>query len=241
MTVCVIGSAGNMGRRYCAILDHLGVEYEGFDLVTSPSEGRRPGHFLWRLRLTSTGFTHYIIATPTDTHAELLRFLMDRFEAVNVLVEKPVTRDPAELRALVKAAEKGGHDVYMVNQYAYGNRGAPPGVPRGKGYPGKRTEYNYFNSGKDGLIWDCIQLLHLAKADIYLANISPERICIINGRVYRSDATDWLYIKMIRDFLGRRKWLWPIAEVIETHERANEYEKNIDRSAGPIHLHTPAE
>lgn len=232
MNVCVIGCDGNMGRRYMAILRMLEVEYAGVDL--------KPENRYYYSNL----FTHFIIATPTDTHAEILHWLMDeRPGRHRILVEKPVCKDAKEVANLAKKAEEGGHKVYMVNQYAY--RGYSS---RGGGGYGKTktnlTLYDYYQSGSDGLAWDCIQLLHMAEGEIRLSNDSPVRACMINGRVYDSSHTDKLYVKMIRNFLAgdRKKYLWPIGDLVLAHKLAEIYsdwdtnEKCIDRGTGEIRI-----
>jgi hypothetical protein len=232
ISVCVIGCEGNMGRRYMAILRTLGVEHEGYDLGKN-------------MKIGPTQFTHFIIATPTDTHAEILEWLMtERPGRHRILVEKPVCKDPKQVEKLADMADKGGHYVYMVNQYAFrwhSGRGSGGGATLPKS---SLTEYDYYQSGKDGLAWDCIQLLHMAEGEIRLANNSPVRKCTINGRIYDSAITDLLYVRMIRNFLANRKrYLWPIGELVLAHQVAAIYsdwdtnEECIDRSAGEIRIH----
>lgn len=221
MSVCVIGSKGNMGRRYMAILRKLGVIHQGVDLWDQVPE-----------------HDHYIVATPTDTHTEVLMDLMQMKTYQKILVEKPVTKDPSQLRRLAHMAKMGGHKVYMVNQYAYrGHSRKKPGAKPAT----ELTEYDYFNTGKDGLLWDCIQLIHMAEAEVRLSTVSPVRNCRINGRIYDSATTDHLYVSMIRDFIRARKWLWPIADTVKTHERIHDYAQSLDWSTGEIRFHTPQE
>jgi hypothetical protein len=136
----------------------------------------------------------YIIATPTNTHLEVLVKIIDKYGMngdKSILIEKPVTKNPDLLDVITGTKNK----IYMVNQYAYSaNQGR---IPKGIG-----TSYDYYNSGTDGLAWDCIQLLHLAEGPVELNSCSPVWRCKVNGRWIPRDSVDHLYIKMIKDFIS---------------------------------------
>jgi hypothetical protein len=226
ISTCIIGGLGNMGRRYAAILASEGMPYTIID----------KGDSLPRIH---DGATHFIIATPTDTHGRILRMVAEKYkEPVNILVEKPVVKLGGTLRGLrpVERALDAGHNVYMVNQYAYYSHG----ITEGKG----PTWYDYYNSGPDGLAWDCIQLIHLAKGGIgFLAQNSPVWNCGINGRSLNRELIDLCYVKMIKDFLSNgaaygRLWGWD--DIKDSHAKALEYEADLIRHPGQKHIHTPA-
>lgn len=219
MIVCVIGHMGNMGRRYSSILDYLEVDWVGCE------EGHPVPPFA----------THYIIATPTDTHAEMIN-LIGREPNSNkrILVEKPVCvmtsiHPPKELAAIQAARAQGrGNSVYMVNQYAY-----YPGVDVINGI----TSYDFYNSGNDGIGWDCIQLLHLARGRVFLKNESPIWKAKINGIILDRDLVDQCYVDMIKDFVGPRKNLWGWHNIKEAHEKAYKWTKeNTDRRTGQVNV-----
>jgi hypothetical protein len=219
--VCVIGAKGNMGRRYMAILAHLGVEAVGVDV----DDDDEPGQL--------KGITHYIVAVPTYRHVWVLRQLTSFYRPQNtdaghrILCEKPVTKDRAELEYLERRVKRG-HKIYMVNQYAYYS----DQLPQKSGI----TCYDYYNSGKDGTHWDCIQLIHLARGEITtLTNKSPVWRCVINGTELNREAIDLCYVKMIRDFIsdGReygRLWGWD--DIKASHEKVFRYYEDSCRGAG---------
>jgi hypothetical protein len=176
----------------------------------------------------------YIIATPTGTHLDILSGIIEKYGIagdLSILIEKPVTKRPELLGIVAKTKNK----VWMVNQYAYAKNG------RGM-YLHQRTGYDYFNSGDDGLAWDCIQLIHLAKGPIVLKNESPRRLCTINGNFVPLDMVDDLYVRMIKDFIGDNQVygkLWGPEDIIAAHEKVLAYEKGDYRSAGQIGIDTP--
>jgi hypothetical protein len=221
--VCIVGAKGNMGRRYSAICWHSKIAYKGVDKGDP-------------LPTVADGVTHYILATPTELHTEsLVDVTIANSDPVSILVEKPIdTRDNFERG--VKAAmlaESWGHTVYMVNNYAYYSQG----ITEGEG----DTHYDYYNSGKDDIAPDCIQLIHLAKSGIgYLRNLNPVWDCMINGRQLNRELIDLCYIKMIKDFVSDGELygrLWGIEDIKTAHEKVLLYETNSDRHPSKKHLH----
>ncbi len=63
---------------------------------------------------------------------------------------------------------------------------------------GRDTEYNYFRSGKDGLVWDCLQIIALANDEISLRNDSPIWRCKINGTTLDLSDMDYAYHSFIK-------------------------------------------
>lgn len=164
-----------MGRRYKAIFNHLGVDYAEFDSKTHE-------HIHSYAKLAS-GF---LIATPTVTHVDLI-FQLAPYKKP-ILCEKPITRDPTELAAVLMLKPK----LQMVNQYAF--------MPIGRGK--KPTHYDYFRTGGDGLEWDCINVIGLAKAGVKVKNHSPVWDCQINGKKLSLSDIDGAYMKMVRAWLN---------------------------------------
>jgi hypothetical protein len=208
-----------------AILAHLGVEAVGVDI-----DDLVPGQ--------SEGITHYILAIPTRDHVLAIKLLVYNYRFSNIdtgyriLCEKPVTKDLVELGYLESHAERG-HKIYMVNQYAYYS----DQLPQKSGI----TCYDYYNSGKDGILWDCIQIIYLARGEITtLTNKSPVWRCVINGTELNREAIDLCYVKMIRDFIsdGReygRLWGWD--DIKASHEKVFRYYEDSHWGAGAKREH----
>lgn len=197
--ILIIGSKGNMGRRYAAICKYLKIPFVGID---------RGDCF------NPVDFTSYIIATPTDDHLHTARFILDNApNKVRILCEKPVAIVSNVLEGLSVAcdAKYSGHEFFMVNQYAY-----YPNLSLRK----ELTYYNFFHSGKDSLKWDCIQLIYLARGEITLDNTSPIWECRINGEWLNRETLDECYIDMIEDFYANTKrMLWGWDDIFKAHRK----------------------
>lgn len=195
-----------MGRRYGAILSYLGKEWVGVD-----AEHNR--HFIKDAAKNSDGV---IIATPTDTHASLIHLFIDCGKPL--LCEKPITKDMGELERL--AAEVRAHktNLQMVHQY---KELAQPSI--GWSY------YNYWNHGKDGLIWDCIQIIALARSEISLQEDSPLWKCRINGKALNLADMDRAYIEMMKRWI--RSPGQEIAEIQYIHEKVDAFDREAKRAS----------
>jgi hypothetical protein len=196
LNVLLVGAKGAMGRRYSAILRHLGHVPMGVDLP-------------WPEAVPE--WDHAIVATPTDTHWEACCQLTDSVKSTDrrrsVLVEKPVATNLNELRAIRMELESSGMALHCVNQYQY-----LPEV-RNETHEGP-SWYRFYNHGKDGLHWDCFQIYALAGGGVELAEHSPWWDCGINGQRINLTHMDWAYIDMIEDWLGPQKhvWGWDVIE-----------------------------
>lgn len=168
--VLLIGANGNMGRRYGAILRHLSIPFKGVDKGDV---------------LASKHASHIIIATPTNTHYELLRYFKD--DPRKILCEKPITKDERELDEILG----WGDLVEMVNQYRYLDRNESCGD----------TIYDYFKSGGDGLPWDCINILGLSRGEVSLRNESCIWNCHLNGLKLKLSNMDMAYVRMLKEWL----------------------------------------
>jgi hypothetical protein len=198
--ILIIGSLGNMGKRYGAILDHLGVEYIGCDI-------KQPD-FDIKAQQAVIACDKIIIATPTHKHLETLQFIgsVRRTAALptaHVLCEKPIVTKPEQFR-WVRKEQESGLRIFCVNNYAH-----HPEYPIFSGTIG-RTHYNYYKHGSDGLAWDCFQLFVLAKGTLTLNDKSPVWTCRINGHQISSAGIDQSYISMIKDFLGPMHRVWDL-------------------------------
>lgn len=203
MKVLVLGCMGNMGRRYTAILDHLGVEHEGIDILSS--------HMPAKL-----DFTHVIIATPTDTHLEMLSAYSTT--GLKILCEKPLSTDRFDaLESTLLTCTTNDTEVYMVNNYEYlTDRIYDDDLH-------DSTKYNYYNSGKDGLIWDCIQLFRLRKHSIRLEAKDPVWHVAINGSHLCREDVDESYFLMIQDFVKDKMPMQSYKELVDLHKEVSEH------------------
>jgi hypothetical protein len=199
LNVLVIGAKGNMGRRYCAILRHLGHEPLEIDVP-------------WPAKLPQD-WTHAIVATPTDTHWDAICELTDALTSLEprryVLCEKPVATSLRELNAIRMEVQSANIQLNCVNQYNY-----LPEVTNIATDEGNPSWYYYYNHGKDGLHWDCFQIYALATDLVDLNESSPIWDCGINGMKVSIAGMDWAYIDMIEDWLGPQKhvWGWDVIE-----------------------------
>lgn len=177
--ILLVGYKGNMGQRYGKILDFHGVKWEGVDIGDT---------YLTQMKLAEKA-SGVLIASPTPAHINHLH----RFAHMGkpVLCEKPFTKDLAALREILELYNKTRTPLSMVFQY-------DELVPEGTKGP---SWYNYFRTGKDGLIWDCIQIIALAKQPPKLAAMSPVWDCTINGfRLSLGDMDD-AYVKNVKRWL----------------------------------------
>lgn len=173
--ILLIGSEGNMGKRYKAIFNHLGIDYSTFDSAID-----------CHIHSYAKYAKGFLIATPTDTHTDLI-FQLAPYKRP-ILCEKPITRDPTELAAVLMLKPK----LQMVNQYAH--------MPISKS-KNKPTSYNYYRHGGDGLNWDCINVIGLAKGPVKLDQQSPVWNCTINGKKLNLSDMDHAYISMIKSWV----------------------------------------
>lgn len=183
--ILIIGSTGNMGRRYCAILDRLGEDWSGVDILTPKHE---------RMRLEREA-DKIIIATPTSTHYTILKQLSNNKKIVPILCEKPLTKNMVQLE-LIKEMDL---PLTMVFQYVFCQE-AYPGIKASIIHNNEKysTYFNFYKHGADGILWDCIQIIALAKGNILLQETSPEWTCHINGFKLDDGTMDLAYIKMIK-------------------------------------------
>lgn len=198
--ITLIGSNGSMGKRYQAILNFLKMPFTPCDIETSKKEIERSAQ-------ESSGV---IIATPTHTHAEYLRQLLPWNS--KILCEKPITKDVAELEDLDSFCNRHGYDFQMVLQY----RMFRVEQTRGDSY------YNYFRTGNDGLIWDCLQIIGLAHDKPIIENTSPVWECKINGTRLNFSRMDYAYVLMVEEWLKGER-ITTRKEIIEMHRKTDEY------------------
>lgn len=207
MKVLLFGADGNMGRRYRAILKHLGHECIPIEVG-----------FSWiNFKGLIPAVDKVIIASSTEAHWQNLLELKDADEnrpgGLDVLCEKPVVKDVGQLNRLRELCESAHINLYVVNQYQHLVNDLMLG-----GDAPLNVEYDYWNSGRDGILWDCFQLVALATGGISLKNESPYWKCQINGCRLGIQRMDFAYVDMISDFLHEKNDVWGI-DVIEKTTR----------------------
>ena len=176
--IAVIGGDGNMGRRYMCILKFLGVDCYSVDLKNDNAiQGDTDG---------------FIVATPTETHYDILWNLREYDKPV--LCEKPITKYSAELNEILSWNDL---NLRMINQYEY--------YMKGKYSPYGNTYYNFYHSGLDGKYWDHINIIGLAHSldNVKIKNDSPLWECWINGIKLSKELMDEAYVWNLEDWLEK--------------------------------------
>ena len=197
--IYVFGAGGNMGQRYCRILEFLGQEYTPLEIdgPFNPEE------------IEYKKDDKVIIATPTDSHYYLCKNIRAENQDVSILCEKPLSKIPNRARAMAYA-----WDVKMVCNYKY--------MGGNKNGTSNKTSYNYYKSGCDGIYWDCIQLIYLDNGSpqkLKFNNHSPFWNAELNGVSLRPESVDESYVEMIELFLDGNL-IQKNEKLIEAHEWA---------------------
>lgn len=186
-----------MGTRYRAILDYLNEEVWGVDIETPPED---------ILRMASDA-DRTIICTPTENHYNVLKRIIPLGKPV--LCEKPITKSTKDVEKILVACQSYKTPFTMTFQYS---ELVPPSQNAGL------SHYHYFRSGRDGLVWDCLQIIGLAKGEIEISNESPTWKCMINDLNLKFGDMDAAYINFVR------KWTAGLInqshdELIRIHEK----------------------
>lgn len=201
MSILIIGANGSMGQRYQAIMHYLNRPYVCVD------KDHAPKTVLDHVR-NSEGV---IIATPTDTHAEYIRKVLPYKKPI--LCEKPVTKNVEELKELLQEIRESGTDFRMMYQYRLLNDPNRIGI----------TRYNYFRHGSDGLYWDCLQIIGLARSEVTLGEDSPVWRCMLNGKALSLAHMDAAYIGYVQTWLNHPNQA--PNEILDAHVKTHEFAK----------------
>lgn len=211
MKILVVGSEGSMGKRYQAILKHL-----GHDIVTVDKQ-----HTSIDVVKAGIKCDRIIVATPTETHAQVLDYVL--LCGKPVLCEKPICTDLEELKGVLDHARSFNPMLAMVMQY---KRLLKDDVRSDQFYkflddPSYDSHYHYFRHGNDGLKWDCFQIIALAEGRVTLGESSPIWKCKINGQTLNLSDMDQAYVDMLDDWI--RKPYSDIDTIYEMHEKVSKY------------------
>lgn len=217
--ILLIGGEGSIGRRYQAVLRALGVEFKVYD--RSPQKKDYGLSDLLFAQLVSKT-KHAIIASPTSTHFDYC--LTFERNGIPYLCEKPVSMDPKELTIL-----KGFKAGYVVNNWSYiGTNAYLPLVP-------KSISYDFYNTGRDGLLFDVCQLIYLAKktgAFLSVRRDSHFWDVTWDGQEVPYRFIEESYLQMVRAFLkDYTHMLWKIRDGVEMSEAVMHLQKKVEGRA----------
>lgn len=188
-----------MGQRYKAILKHLDEPFYSLDRENSEAQILKAVETMDRV----------IICTPTNTHFQLLKKIIPLQKPI--LCEKPISKSLNELEVIFANVLKYNTKFTMMFQYS-------------ELLPPKQLEfnssYNYFRTGKDGLIWDCLQIIGLAKAEVEILNESPVWQCRINGHKLSLADMDQAYVAFVskwkNDFIEQK-----VTDLFNIHQKTD--------------------
>lgn len=217
MSILIVGANGNMGERYQHNLMSLGVDFIGVDQECSLNQ-------MLQYASVSDGI---LIATPTNTHLDLLEALICVKKPV--LCEKPIGKDTVRVKAVLSEYARRSIPLSMVYQYA------AIADTKGKG----PTSYDFFRHGKDGLAWDCIQIIGMASCPVEKISLQEKSDvwkCTINGKALQAGAVmDLAYRRFIESWL--REPSQDIGALIELHFKALEKHQEIQKRNGNTRHH----
>jgi hypothetical protein len=182
--IALIGSEGSMGKRYQAILKYLDQDYLPLDRAHYTQD---------EIMEKASSCAQIIIASPTPTHFEYMRTLLPL--GADILCEKPVTKNLMELEELHSLCSRMNLKYKMVMQY---RELIDPLASS------NWTEYNYFRHGNDGIAWDCMQAIALAKGVAVAKEDSPVWYCMINGQELSIADMDQAYVDHVTKWLEGR-------------------------------------
>lgn len=114
--------AGRWGRNYVATIQDLPGTRLAWIADANPYVGAEFAsvcaiHHSWRDALTAGGVDGVIVATPPRYHGEIARDALGA--GLAVLIEKPLTANPAEARGLLPLAETAGVPVWIDHLHLF--------------------------------------------------------------------------------------------------------------------------
>jgi hypothetical protein len=176
-----------MGKRYRLIVEALGLKTRIFD------EGS----------VIQAAVDNFGIIDASPTYRRLLNFPCWNCNQTPILAEKPFFRNGILPEVINTTAWP--KRLRMINQYEYflAERELNGIKDMVAVQTHKETIYDYFKSGGDGVIWDCINIIGLADddSDLHLANDSLIWKCKINNINLDISKMDTAYIWNVYDWL----------------------------------------
>jgi hypothetical protein len=196
--VLLIGGKGSMGKRYQAILkmmDKDAIIYDWFDKKVSTEDGI--------MDLSKVEFDKAIICSTTETHYDYCRQMIDLEKPF--LCEKPLSKSLEECEDLADRDVKYLGNVvcnYSLISRFFSDFFEGPLI----------IEYDYYNPGKDHILWDGCQLIYLDK-NAKLSNRSPVWKLKMGGSEIMYSLVERSYIWMVGFFLqGTPGILWNLRD-----------------------------
>lgn len=208
--ILIIGSRGRIGTRYRHILKTLKVDYCEYDpaLRFDESDDFDPD-----------AFDMTIIASPTKTHFKYCNQMMDLKKPF--LCEKPLSHDLIECEKLAERQIKEGHSGFVVNNWSFV---MPNEIDS--------MEYNYYQTGPDGFVWDLSQLIYIADKNNAMTRFNNESViwnARVNGKSIAYREIELSYFEMIRKFLIQdEESLWNLQDGFLMSVAVNRYAKEHD-------------
>lgn len=187
---------GSIGRRYEKILNFMNEEVCIVDI-------QRPD-YAEAIDLVSSGdWDKAIIATPTGTHVDMFWRLVSHKKPM--LIEKPIAKSTQPIELMRDYCKNHDIEAYMVCNYKFALMGRKP------------LEWNYYNTGSDGLEWDLIQLLYLNPelkigTDGFVWGVATDE-----GRLAYREVEE-SYFHMIHSFLFQPTNLWDLEDARKATE-----------------------
>jgi hypothetical protein len=122
-----------------------------------------------------------------------------------LLCEKPLSKNLEEVGELLQNPM-----LQMMTQYSL----LDPGDSR------DHSLYDFYHTGSDGLAWDCMQIIGLAKGTVTISNRSPIWMAMLNGHRLSLDKVGRAYVAFVENWLKdpRREFLR--YDIYEMHRRA---------------------
>jgi hypothetical protein len=200
--ICIVGNRGNMGKRYSAICDYLNIPWAGIDCpdpITVDDKIMRECDGV-------------IIATPSSQHPENLKRYWESYKKP-ILCEKPIVHRLDLVAQMEDWLMSSKPNVQMVNQYRWLSHGEHVGD----------TVYDFVHHGKDGLNWDCINLIGMAMGKVELKEESPIWKCRLNGLDLHIEDMDVAYITMVSQWVKDPRDNIPY--IIKAHRKVCAMEK----------------
>lgn len=209
--IAILGGNGGIGRRYQAILRALKAPFQVIDLGDDEIE--------------DIEFDKAIIATPTQTHFDFCERLITMEKPF--LCEKPLSKQMKECNKIWSWAQKKGVPAFVVNNYQFAiNHFSEI----------KKIEYDFFNTGKDGLIWDLCQLIYIAhkkQSELIFKTQSFWWDFKINGEQIPYHNIEMSYYEMIENFIeGNYTHLWTAKQGSEMTDTVIHWEGKIENNLG---------
>ena len=131
-----------------------------------------------------------------------------------ILCEKPITTNIEQLSEVIKECQAAKSDLRVVYQYKKAyiddfNHGP--------------THYNFYRHGGDGLQWDCIQIIGLARGLVTLREDSPIWDCVINGQRLNIGDMDRAYVSYVADWLHNPELCVGVNDILAIHKKVKEF------------------